>query len=145
MLPVTATISRAYVVQASHSLPNVPPGHKCGRCHGHTYEIVVALTGRCEPTLGWVMDFAMLDAIVNTSIVAVLDHHHLNDIDGLENPTSEVLAWWIWKRLASTSLPTGVELSRVEIGENDRSRVVLCGDTPDRNGPIDSGTGERTW
>lgn len=135
MLPVIATIARGYVIQASHRLPNVPPGHKCGRLHGHTYELTVALTGRCEPTLGWVMDFAMLDAIVNTSVVALLDHRHLNEIEGLDNPTSEVLAWWIWRRLASTSLPTGVELARVEIAENDRSRVVLAADVADRNGP----------
>jgi 6-pyruvoyltetrahydropterin/6-carboxytetrahydropterin synthase len=130
MQPVTASIARSYEIQAAHSLPNVPPGHKCGRLHGHTYVLEVELTGRIDPTLGWVLDFAMLDAVVKQLVVSVLDHHHLNEIDGLENPTSEVISWWVWKKLSIFGWPAGVALSRVVISENGHSRVTLRADVP---------------
>jgi 6-pyruvoyltetrahydropterin/6-carboxytetrahydropterin synthase len=129
MTPVTASIARTYVVQAAHHLPNVPHGHKCGRLHGHTYEIEVEVEGPVDPTLGWVLDFAFLDVIVDQLIVRSLDHRYLNEIEGLENPTSEVIAWWIWQRLESTSWGPA-KLMRVAVGENDRSRVTIRADVP---------------
>lgn len=128
MPPVTMTISRSYVAQAAHHLPFVPPGHKCGRVHGHTYEIEVAITGPIERTLGWVMDFAMLDAIVVDHVVRHLDHRDLNEI--ITNPTSEEIAWWIWRRLSTYGWPEGISLTRVSIAENAKSRVTLSADVP---------------
>lgn len=130
MPPVTCSIARVYVAQAAHHLPRVPPGHKCGRPHGHTYEIEVEISGRIDLTLGWVMDFAMLDAIVNESIVRHLDHQDLNTVPGLENPTSEEMAWWCWRRLGSYGWPENVSLTRISIAENGRSRVTLSADVP---------------
>jgi 6-pyruvoyltetrahydropterin/6-carboxytetrahydropterin synthase len=84
--------------EAAHRLPNVPEGHKCARLHGHSFRVEVAVAGPVDPVAGWVMDFADVRAACEP-IRATLDHHYLNEIDGLGNPTSEVLARWIWTRL----------------------------------------------
>src|SRR5437870_13607470 len=85
--------------EAAHYLPNVGAGHKCRRMHGHSFRGEVAVRGDIDPHTGWVMDFADVkretDPIINR-----LDHYVLNEIAGLENPTSEVLAMWIWEQLA---------------------------------------------
>lgn len=85
--------------EAAHLLPNVPEGHKCARLHGHSYAVTVHLTGPVDPELGWVIDFAEIAAAFRP-LLAQLDHYYLNDVPGLENPTSENLAIWIWDRLA---------------------------------------------
>jgi 6-pyruvoyltetrahydropterin/6-carboxytetrahydropterin synthase len=88
-------IFRAFTVEAAHRLPNVPPGHKCSRLHGHSFRIELYLSGPVDPQTGWVMDFADVRAAFQP-IYDRLDHHYLNEIPGLENPTSENLARWIW-------------------------------------------------
>ncbi len=77
--------------ESAHSLPNVPEGHKCARVHGHSFRVVVRVEGPVGEDTGWVMDFADLKAAVQPAIDA-LDHRYLNDIDGLDNPTSERIA-----------------------------------------------------
>jgi 6-pyruvoyltetrahydropterin/6-carboxytetrahydropterin synthase len=114
-------VGRLYTFQSSHRLPFVLPGHKCGRLHGHTYTLEVEITGTAEPSLGWLMDFAMLDAIVKQLVVDKLDHYHLNEIEGLENPTSENLVDWIWFRLSAYGWPSNVNLHRVRVSENGHS------------------------
>jgi 6-pyruvoyltetrahydropterin/6-carboxytetrahydropterin synthase len=94
-------IFKEFTIEAAHKLPNVPPGHKCGRLHGHSFRIRVCVAGSVEPKTGWVMDFADIKAAFKP-IDEALDHNYLNDVAGLENPTSEVLARWIWKRLEDT-------------------------------------------
>lgn len=91
-------IYKEFTVEAAHRLPNVPEGHKCARLHGHSFRIQIHVAGDIDPTLGWVMDFADLKAAFKP-IEARLDHHYLNEIPGLENPTSEKLAVWIWNEL----------------------------------------------
>lgn len=91
-------IYKRFTVEAAHRLPNVPPGHKCARLHGHSFGIELRVRGALDPELGWVQDFADIKAIFKP-IYEQLDHHYLNDIPGLENPTSERLAVWIWDRL----------------------------------------------
>ena len=108
--------------EAAHFLPNVPEGHKCRRIHGHSFRGEVAVRGPLDPTLGWVMDFADLKSAVEP-IVKRLDHYLLNEIEGLENPTSEILAVWIWRELAPT-LPL---LVRVTIEETCTSRCHYYG------------------
>ena len=90
-------IFKRFTVEAAHRLPNVPDGHKCARLHGHSFTIELQVSGDPEPQLGWVMDFAELKAAFKP-IYEQLDHHYLNEIEGLENPTSEQLAIWIWQR-----------------------------------------------
>jgi 6-pyruvoyltetrahydropterin/6-carboxytetrahydropterin synthase len=91
-------IFKVFQVEAAHRLPNVPPGHKCSRLHGHSFRIEIHVSGEIDPAMGWVMDFADLKQAF-APLYDQLDHHYLNDIEGLENPTSEVLARWIWQRL----------------------------------------------
>jgi len=91
-------ISKEFTFDAAHWLPNVPEGHQCGRLHGHTYTVILAVEGDVDPTLGWVVDFADLKAAFKP-LEAMMDHHCLNEIEGLENPTAETMARWIYDRV----------------------------------------------
>lgn len=105
-------IFKEYGFESAHSLPNVPAGHKCARLHGHSFRVRVTISGPVGDQSGWVMDFADLKAAVQPTIDD-LDHRYLNEIEGLENPTSEVLAEWIWDRVA----PDLPGLAAVEVRE----------------------------
>ncbi|MGW4464740.1 6-carboxytetrahydropterin synthase QueD [Micromonospora sp. NPDC004704] len=91
-------IFREFSFEAAHRLPHVPEGHKCARLHGHSYKVQVHVTGDVDPHSGWVIDFGDLSEAFQP-LHAQLDHYYLNEVPGLENPTSEVLARWIWDRL----------------------------------------------
>lgn len=91
-------IFKRFTLEAAHRLPNVPAGHKCARLHGHSFQVEVHVSGPLDPALGWVMDFADIKAAFKP-LHDALDHHCLNEVPGLENPTSERLAEWIWARL----------------------------------------------
>ena len=109
--------------EAAHRLPNVPVGHKCARLHGHSFRVEIHVEGDVGATTGWVMDFADLKAAFKPTYER-LDHHYLNEIPGLENPTSEVLARWIWNELkGSLAL-----LSKVVVFETCTSGCVYTGD-----------------
>ena len=109
--------------EAAHRLPNVPEGHKCARLHGHSFHVRITLSGAVGDESGWVMDFAELKQHF-TPLHDQLDHRYLNDIPGLENPTSENIARWIWERLAG-ELP---QISAVEIRETCTSGCIYRGD-----------------
>jgi 6-pyruvoyltetrahydropterin/6-carboxytetrahydropterin synthase len=115
-------IRKSFRFESAHRLPHVPPGHKCARLHGHSFEIELAVDGEVDPVLGWVVDFADLKTAWEP-LHAILDHYYLNEIPGLENPTSEVLAHWIWARIKPT-LPI---LSEVVVSETCTSRCVYRG------------------
>ena len=108
--------------EAAHWLPNVAVGHKCRRVHGHSFRGEVAVRGPLDPQFGWVIDFADLKRAVDP-LVARLDHYTLNEIPGLENPTAELLAIWIWRELIGP-LPM---LHRVTIEETCTSRCHYFG------------------
>jgi 6-pyruvoyltetrahydropterin/6-carboxytetrahydropterin synthase len=91
-------VFRVFQIEAAHWLPNVPDGHKCARMHGHSFKIEVHVRGEVGEHSGWVMDFAELKQVFQP-LFEQLDHRCLNDIEGLENPTSENLARWVWHRL----------------------------------------------
>lgn len=105
-------IYKEFTFESAHRLPNVPAGHKCARLHGHSYRVTIAVEGEPGDTTGWVLDFGELSAAFQ-GVKDQLDHYYLNDIAGLENPTSENLARWIWHRV-SGALPL---LSRVTVSE----------------------------
>lgn len=115
-------IFREFTFEAAHRLPNVPEGHKCARLHGHSYRVEVHVSGDVDTRTGWVMDFGDLKKAF-VPIDAELDHHYLNDVPGLENPTSENLARWIWDRLID-ELP----LSKIVVRETCTSGCVYRGD-----------------
>lgn len=114
-------LERSYRFEAAHSLPHVPPGHKCARMHGHSYAIELAIEGEIDPQRGWLMDFAEIDEYA-MPVIRRLDHQVLNEIEGLDNPTSELLAVWIWNQLSQ--LPGLVE---VVVSETPSSRCVYRG------------------
>ena len=116
-------IYKEFHFEAAHRLPNVPPGHKCARLHGHSFLVRVSVSGTAEEPSGWVMDFAELKASFKP-ILAQLDHYYLNEIPGLENPTSENVARWIWREL-KPGLP---QLSQIEIRETCTSGCIYRGD-----------------
>jgi 6-pyruvoyltetrahydropterin/6-carboxytetrahydropterin synthase len=91
-------IFKVFTLESAHRLPNVPAGHKCARVHGHSFRVEIHVSGPVDGQLGWVMDFADVKAAFDP-LYRQLDHHYLNDVPGLENPTSEHLAKWIWQRL----------------------------------------------
>ncbi|MFT3897807.1 MAG: 6-carboxytetrahydropterin synthase QueD [Thermomonas sp.] len=92
-------IFKVFTLEAAHRLPNVPAGHKCARLHGHSFRVEIHVRGEPGTDTGWVMDFADLKSAFKP-LHDQLDHHYLNEVPGLENPTSERLAAWIWERLA---------------------------------------------
>jgi len=115
-------IFRAFQIEAAHRLPHVPAGHKCARIHGHSFRIEIAVAGEVAEPAGWVMDFADLRQAFEP-LFEQLDHHYLNEIEGLENPTSENLARWIWQRL-KPALPG---LCRIRVQETCNAGCVYSG------------------
>lgn len=105
-------IFKVFTLEAAHRLPHVPEGHKCARLHGHSFKVELHLRGELGEHSGWVMDFAEVKAAFQP-IHEQLDHHYLNDVEGLDNPTSERLAVWLWDHL-KPSLPL---LARVVVHE----------------------------
>jgi 6-pyruvoyltetrahydropterin/6-carboxytetrahydropterin synthase len=91
-------IFKVFTIEAAHRLPNVPPGHKCARLHGHSFRIEVHVGGEPGVESGWVMDFADIKSAF-APLYDALDHRYLNEVEGLDNPTSERLAMWVWERL----------------------------------------------
>ncbi|MCY2932410.1 MAG: 6-carboxytetrahydropterin synthase QueD [Planctomycetota bacterium] len=113
---------KTFRFEAAHSLPHVPPGHKCARLHGHGYRLDVHVSGTPDARTGWLMDFGDIKKAL-APILEDLDHHCLNDIPGLANSTSELLAKYIWDRLRP-ALPI---LSAVSVWESDTSRCIYRG------------------
>ena len=116
-------IFKAFTLESAHRLPNVPAGHKCARLHGHSFRVEIHVSGPVDPQLGWVMDFADVKAAFDP-LFRQLDHNCLNDVPGLENPTSENLARWIWQKL-EPSLP---QLSAVVVHETCTSGARYTGE-----------------
>jgi 6-pyruvoyltetrahydropterin/6-carboxytetrahydropterin synthase len=108
--------------EAAHRLPNVPEGHKCARLHGHSFKIELGIAGEVNPHTGWLIDFSVLQDLW-APIHDALDHRYLNEIEGLSNPTSEVLAKWIWDRI-KPKLP---ELDQVTLWETCEARCEYRG------------------
>jgi 6-pyruvoyltetrahydropterin/6-carboxytetrahydropterin synthase len=115
-------IYKKFVIESAHWLPNVPDGHKCGRLHGHSIEIIVTISDKVAEDTGWVADFADIKAVFKP-LYDLLDHNCLNHIEGLENPTSENLCLWIWTMLK----PQLQTLSRVEVCETCNSGCIYNG------------------
>lgn len=115
-------IGRRWTFEAAHFLPNVPSDHKCRRTHGHSYTVEIEVEGPIETRLGWVCDFDRLDAAW-APLYTKLDHGILNDIDGLQNPTSEHLANWIALQFDQELgiLKVAVQVVRVRVAETARS------------------------
>jgi 6-pyruvoyltetrahydropterin/6-carboxytetrahydropterin synthase len=115
-------IYKEFSFEAAHLLPNVPQGHKCGRLHGHSFYVTIYVSGEIDKHTGWLIDFSEIKRIFKP-IYDQLDHYYLNDIAGLENPTSENLAIWIWDKL-KPALPM---MSKIEVKETCTSGCIYTG------------------
>jgi len=115
-------IFKQFSFDSAHFLPLVPDGHKCKGIHGHTYQLIVYIEGELDPKIGWVMDFAVLKDAVNP-IVDMLDHKLFNNIEGLENPTCENVAVWLWNKIK----PLVPQLKKIELHETPTSGVIYEG------------------
>ncbi len=113
-------LSKEFRFEAAHSLPRVPPDHKCARVHGHSYAVVVRVSGPVDPHMGWLIDYADLDRAF-APLRERLDHRYLNDVDGLENPTCEAIAAWI---LGKLDIP-GAHISSITVKETPTSHCTL--------------------
>lgn len=115
-------LRKVFQFEAAHLLPHLPDSHKCRRLHGHSFQVEVAVEGGVDPALGWVMDYADISAAFKP-VWEQLDHRYLNEVSGLENPTSENIASWIWARL-KPSVPLLTELI---VAETCTARCVYRG------------------
>lgn len=118
----TVRLSREFTFEAAHRLPQAPPGHKCARLHGHSFRVELVCAGAVDPQRGWLLDFADIKQAF-APCMEQLDHHYLNEIPGLENPTAENLAIWLWRRI-KPQLPL---LSQIIIAETCATRCAYVG------------------
>jgi len=119
---VNVRLFRELRFEAAHRLPKVPAGHKCARLHGHSFKVELAVYGPVNPETGWLIDFGELDRLWQP-LHDQLDHNYINEIEGLENPTSENLARWLWERLK----PAVPELERIIVHETCDARCEYEG------------------
>ena len=115
-------IFKKFTFDSAHSLPMVPDGHKCKEVHGHTYKLTVFIEGELDEKLGWVMDFGDLKQVIKP-IIDSIDHKYLNDIEGLENPTCEVITKWLWDKVK----PQVPMLKKIQLDETPTSGAVFEG------------------
>jgi len=113
---------RAFTFEAAHRLPHAPPAHKCRRLHGHSFRVELICQGEIDPATGWLVDFAEIKRVFDP-LLDRLDHQYLNEIEGLENPTAENIARWIWSGL-KPSLPM---LTQVNVAETCTARCEYRG------------------
>ncbi|MHC4976952.1 MAG: 6-carboxytetrahydropterin synthase QueD [Planctomycetota bacterium] len=115
-------LSKSFTFEAAHLLPTFPEGHKCRRLHGHSFRVDVIVAGEVDPAMGYLVDYGEIKRAF-APLEEALDHRYLNDIEGLENPTSEMIAAWIWDRLRG-SLP---DLETIVVHETCTSRCEYSG------------------
>lgn len=116
-------LSREFGFEAAHRLPETPAGHKCRRLHGHSFRVTIEVRGEVDEETGWLIDFADLKEAWEP-LHDQLDHYYLNEVPGLENPTSERIAEWIWDRLEE-ELPL---LHAVTVHETCRTACTYYGE-----------------
>jgi 6-pyruvoyltetrahydropterin/6-carboxytetrahydropterin synthase len=117
------SLKKMFHFEAAHFLPHVPQGHKCRRMHGHSFQFEIEVRGQIDPKTGWVIDFGDMSKVVKPLIHQYLDHYLLNDVDGLENPTSENLCLWLWKKI-KPDLPS---LYKISVKETCNTRAEYRG------------------
>jgi len=117
-----ARLTKDFYFESAQRLPRLPEGHPCKELHGHSFKVEVSIEGEVDPEIGWIYDHARISEAMEP-IIEELDHSYLNDIPGLENPTIENMAAWIWKRLALI-LPG---LAEIVLHETPKARVSYQG------------------
>jgi len=125
---VQVEIARTFRIEAARRLTGIAPDHPCARVHGHGFVIEIVLRGEVDPVAGWLCDYADIEAAF-APLARLIDHAYLNDVAGLDNPTSEHLARWIHAHLAP-ALPA---LAFVSVRETPETRATYP--IPTRSGP----------
>ncbi|MDG2213413.1 MAG: 6-carboxytetrahydropterin synthase QueD [Verrucomicrobiota bacterium] len=115
-------LKKSFQFEAAHSLPHLPAEHKCARLHGHSFKIELTVEGHVDKKLGWLIDYGDLSEAFRPTWEK-LDHHHLNEIEGLENPTSENIARWTWDEI-KPKIPL---LTTIEIAETCNASCIYRG------------------
>ncbi len=116
-------LRKTFQFEAAHLLPKLPQTHKCRRLHGHSFQAEVAIQGECDPELGWLLDYADITKAFKP-LWDKLDHRYLNEVPGLDNPTSENIARWIWDHLK----PRLPQLVEVMVAETCTARCIYRGE-----------------
>nr|WP_294895218.1 6-carboxytetrahydropterin synthase QueD [uncultured Pedobacter sp.] len=115
-------IYKQFTFDAAHYLPNVSESHKCRKVHGHTYHLTLFFEGEIDPHLGWIVDFSEIKKVVKP-ILASVDHQFLNEVQGLKNPTCELISVWLWDKIK----PLITQLKRIELKETPTSGAIYEG------------------
>jgi 6-pyruvoyltetrahydropterin/6-carboxytetrahydropterin synthase len=115
-------IYKQLTFDAAHFLPHVPETHKCKNIHGHTYHLTFYVDGELDKNLGWIIDYSDLKEIIQP-VIDKVDHHFLNEIPGLENPTCEIISIWLWNQIK----PILPQLKRIELKETPTSGAIYEG------------------
>jgi 6-pyruvoyltetrahydropterin/6-carboxytetrahydropterin synthase len=124
MLPaMKCRLTKDFRFEAAQTLPSLPGDHKCKRMHGHSFKVEISVEGEVNPQIGWVYDHAEISRAMEP-LLEQLDHSYLNEIEGLENPTIEFMAAWLWRKLA----PQLPGLSEIVIHETPSARCVFRGE-----------------
>ncbi len=118
-----ARLTKDFRFESAQTLPKAPPGHKCARMHGHSFCVEISIEGDVDPGTGWIYDHAKISGAMNP-LVEQLDHGYLNEIPGLENPTIELMAAWLWEKLA----PLLPGLAEIVIHETPSARCSYRGE-----------------
>ena len=116
-------VYKTFTIEAARSLPKLPDEHPCQKVHGHSFKITITVEGNIDEKTGFVMDFIEIDSAFKP-IHELIDHTYLNDINGLDNPSSENLCRWIWKKLG----PSLSGLKKIEIKETDSTGCIYKGE-----------------
>lgn len=93
-----ARLTKEFRFEAAHTLPSLPDGHKCRQMHGHSFKVEITIEGEVDPAIGWIYDHKKISQAMDP-LLERMDHSYLNDIEGLESPTIELIAAWFWKKL----------------------------------------------
>ena len=118
------SVAKFFTFEAAHRLPNLPPEHPCSRLHGHSWRTEIHVRGNMDEKIGWIIDFSRIKEIAGPTIGS-LDHRYLNEIPGLENPTSERVAEWLWVALEEKLRDAGVSLTKLIVQETCTSAAII--------------------
>ncbi len=111
-----------YRIEAARKLSYLPPQHPCAQLHGHSFVISLFLYGPWNEELAWMRDYHDIDLVVRP-LLNTLDHRYLNDIPGLEKPTSESLCIYLFDRIK----PQIPELQKITIAETPTTECSYSG------------------
>lgn len=112
-------IYKQFTFDAAHYLPHVPDAHKCKHIHGHTYHLTLFFEGAISHDFGWIIDYSEIKKTV-APILNLVDHQFLNEVEGLENPTCEIICTWLWQKIK----PLLSTLKRIELKETPTSGAI---------------------